>query len=365
MTVTVSQQPTYQLPNQQWFLTFSATVGNFVRIMVTGAPESSGYAQKMLDQETSELEIGNAATGQVWLGFEPDVPGVYTLKVYELTVGASGYGGYFSTDTDGYASETVEGSTNLTFYAGQRLESDVGTPADAATLVLHVWNATVRPTTRELHGEDSPALIDPTSPKAETFVADSSVVAALAAMENVAATTVAASASAVYANIYAKFAAHLTQASVHYANDTDNTPASGLGEPTNEEQLVTAVATLQRLMRQHFENDPGDGTGAGAGSYHGATDVADGPLAPPPSDYASAIFAMADMWRAYETHRAKGSSVHNAADSTNTLTALTTGSILALCKELSDVLVTPTPTAPSTDHSGATVLVHRAGMTRA
>jgi hypothetical protein len=319
----------------------------------------------MEELETSELELGEISTGQVWQGFEPSAPGVYTLKAYELTVGASDYGGYFENDTDGYASETVEGSTTLTVYVGQRLESQIGTPEDNATLVLHVWNATVRPTTVEQHGVDSPALIDPSSALAETFISDSGVVAKLADLEDTAATTVAAAASTVLDNILLVFNDHLTEAGVHAANDTDNTPAvASLRGAKTEEQLVTSIATLQRLYRQHCENDDGSGAGAGSGGYHSIADRTNGPIANPPSDYASAIFALADLWRGYEAHRSS-SVFHNSADITNTLTALTTGSLLALCKEVSDVLATPTPTAPSTDNSGATRLVHSGGMTRA
>jgi len=365
MSVTVAQQPTYQLPNKTFFLTFSASVGNHVRVMVTAAPDGSRYASEIEDRDTSELEIGQTSTGQVWTDFEPDVAGVYTLKAYEITVGASAYGGYFASDTEGYASETVLGSTTLTMYVGQRLEVTVGTPADHATLVVHVWNATVRPTTVELHGVDSPALIEPSSARAETFVVDTGVVAALAAMENVAATTVAAAASTVLDKIVTEFEDHLTQATVHNAGDSDNTPATtSLTGAKTEEQLVTATATIQRLIRQHFENDAGDGAGAGGAAYHVIADRVNGPVAPPPNDYASSIMAIADMWRAYEAHRVS-TTFHNVADTTNTLTALTTGSLLALCKEVSDVLSTPTPTAPSTDHAGATTLVHGAGFERA
>lgn len=366
MTVTVSQTPTYQLPNKTFYMTFSATDGNFVRVMVTAAPPSSGYAQRIIDEETSELEIGATATGQVWTGFEPDAPGVYTLKAYELTVGASTYGGYFESDTDGYSTETVEGSTTLTIYVGQRLESTIGTPADNATLVLHVWNSTVRATTVEQHGIDSPDLINPSSARAETFVSDSGVVAALANFEDRAASTVASAAYSVLDNELVEFEDHLLQAGVHAANDTDNTPAvASLRNALTEEQLVTSVAELQRLYRQHCENDAGAGGGAGSASsnYHTIGDRINGPIAPPPSDYASAIFAVADLWRGYEAHRVS-TVFHSSADTTNSLTALTTGSLLALCKEVSDVLATPTPTAPSTDNPGATSLVHRGGFKR-
>ena len=365
MTVTVSQQQTYQLPGKEWLLTFSATAGNAVRLAVTEAPTTSAYAQKLLDIGASELEIGNTATGQVWSGFEPDVPGVYTVKAYELSIGASSYGGYFASDTDGYASETVQGSTSLTFYAGQRMELSVGTPEHTATLVLHVWNATVRETTREQHDVDSPSLIDPSSPKAATFISDSGVVAALAAMTDKAATTVAAAASTVLDDFLTEFEDHLTQASVHNANDSDNTPAvSSLKGAKTVEQLVTSVGEAQRLYRQHCQNDAGDGLGSGGAAYHTTADRVNGPIAPAPNDMASALFALADLWRGYEAHRVN-TTFHSASDSTNSLTALTTGSLLALCKEISDVLATPTPTAPSTDNAGATTLVHGGGMKRA
>jgi len=365
VTVTLSQTPTYQLPNQTFYHTFSATLGNAVRVVVTAAPADSGYAKRMVELETTELELGIAFAGHVWTGFEPDVAGVYTLKAYELTIGATTYGGQFLNDSDGYPSTTVEGTTALTVYVGQRLESTVGTDADNATLVLHVWNDTVRATTEEQHGVDSPALENPSSSRAETFVSDSDVATALAAMVDKASATIAPALNTTLDDFITEFEDHLTQAGVHSSNDTDNTPATAaLTGSKTVAQLVTACATASRLLVQHMQNDDGSGAGAGSAAYHSTGDRVNGPVITAPGDYASAAFAIADLWRAYEAHRASAT-FHSAADTTNTLAALTTGSILALCKEVSDVLATPTPTAPSTDNSGATRLVHGGGFKRA
>lgn len=351
------------MPNERFGLTFSPSVGNFVRVVVTDAPPGSGYATQLVEQESTEIELGSSAEGQLWTGFEPDAPGAYTLKLYELTVGASSYGGQFATDTDGYATETIEGTTTLSVYVGQRLESPIGSGSDTATLVLHVWDDTVRETTVEQQGVDSPALIDPASPKAETFVAGSAVATALGDMRDAAATTVASPPATVLDDIVDEFADHLTQSTVHSSNDTDNTPSDALKGAGTTGELAASVGELQRLMKQHFANDAGDGLGPGGASYHGTADRVNTPIAPAPTDYATSIFALADMWRAYEAHRVS-TAWHSNADTTNTLTALTTGSILALCKVVSDVLATPTPTPPSTDNEGATTLVHRGGMER-
>jgi hypothetical protein len=364
MTVEVTQTPTYQIPGKPFFLNFSASTGNYVRVMVTAAPAASQYTKRMEETQTSELELGDTATGQIWTGFEPDVPGVYTLKAYELTIGASSYGGYFSSDHDGYASETVIGSTSLTMYVGQRLESAIGTDSDNATLVLYVWDYTVRATSVELHGEDSPALINPSSSRAETFASDADVVAELALFEDREAPTVASSASSILDNFLLKFTGHLTEVGVHNANDGDNTPQSGLYTGAKEvTQLVTAIATAQRLFKQHITNDKGDGVGPGGGSYHSVGDWVNGPVAGTPEDVAGALFALGDLWRAYEAHRAS-TTFHAVADVTNTLSALNSGSLVALAREVSEVLATPTPTAPSTDNQGATTLVHSGGMKR-
>lgn len=363
MTISTTQAPEYQLAGGRFGLIFSATVGNFVRAVVTVAPPSSGYAAQLEEQQSTEIDLGGAATGQLWLGFEPDAPGAYTLKLYEITVGASDYGGQFASDYDAYGTETIEGTTTLTVYVGQRLESPIGAGADTATLVLHVWDDTVRATTLEQHDVDSPALIDPASAKAETFVADSAVATALDNMRDAAATDVAASPTTVLNNIVDEFADHLTQGSVHSSNDTDNTPSDALRGATTPEALAVSVSELQRLMKQHFANDAGDGNGPGGASYHSTADRLNTPIAPAPTDYAASIFALADMWRAYEAHRVS-TSFHSTSDTTNSLAALTTGSILALCKAVSDVLSAPAPTPPSTDNEGATTLVHGAGMER-
>jgi hypothetical protein len=365
MSVSLSQSPTYQIPNQTFNITFSATSGNFVRVAVTVAPEGSAYNTDMVDQDVSELDIGTTATNVVWTGFQPDVAGAYTVKLYELQVGATDYGGYYQGDPDGYPTETIVSTSTATLYAGQRLDVPVGTDADIATLVLHVWDSNVRATTVEQHGVESPSLIDPATSKAETFAADSSVASALDDMVDKAAITIAGDPSSNLDDIITAFTAHLTQAGVHDANDTDNTPSSSLSGADNPDQIRQSVGEMLRLIRQHFDNDAGDGLGVGgaASPYHAVADRTNGPVAQQAADYAQATFAIADMRRAYEAHRVS-TTFHNSADTTNTVSAFVTGSLLALYESVAEVLADPSPPAPATDNPGAVVLVHRGGMTR-
>jgi hypothetical protein len=365
MTVALSQSPTYQLPGGKFNITASATVGNFVRVAVTSAPEGSAYDNQIVEANTTELVIGEIPVDIVWSGFEPDIAGAYTLKLYELQVGATDYGGYYQGDPDEWPSETIVGTSTATIYAGQRLELSVGAGSDTATLALHVWDTTVRETTVAEQGVATPALLDPKTSKAVTFTEDATVVSALSDMIDVAASSVAIDPTTQLDSIITEFEDHLVEAGVHAANDTDNTPAtSSLIGATSQAQILNSAGTILQLMRQHFDNDSGAGQGAGSASYHSVADRANAPVVSPPSDYAQSTFSIADMRRAYEAHRVN-TTYHASADTTNTVAAPATGTLLALYEAIAVVLAAPSPTPPSTDNPGTTVMVHRGGLGKA
>lgn len=359
MAVSLATTPAY--PTRKAAVAVSTSGGgNFARIWVTDAPTGSELKARLTESGSSRLKIADIDNGKTF-DFQADRGGTYVLATQEYTKGAAAHGGAYSTDPDADASETkvgAEGSTSLTF--GTKLTGAAGTGEHKATLTVWVWGTTIRATTASIHGETTPSLTEPTTNRARIACADSNVVSALSALSGVAAATALGTLSTVYENIRAKFNAHLTQATVHQSNDTDNDVTTHYSSPSDV-GLPQACQELAKRIRQHYTND--DGSGFGTAGYHKATPVADLknlPLAPPPSDVAGCVLFLADAWRSYEAHRVS-TTVHNSADSTNTLTAL--GALLNLHRYFLAATASHTPTAPSTENAGAVTLSAGAGMT--
>lgn len=368
MTVSVTLSPAYPVPNREFKVTFAATLGNYVRVVVTSAPTGSAWANHLRDNGLSEAQILHGETDKP-LELEFDRPGSYVCKIREYRKGVTSFGGGYADDPDGYKTETWQSDTTYLFVVGQKLTGEIQIGSDRGTLVLYVWDTTIRPTTFALHGEVTPR-IDASTDRMRTAVSSSTVVAALAALENAVASTACSDLATIVNNIITKVNAHLTLVGVHNSNDTDNAIASAFQRAGTQEALQKSIGEVARRVRQHVTNDSGSGPGTAGTPYHdggtgsGQADWANVPLVSAAPNMLQAGIALAAIWHAYESHRtwSFAGTGHDLADTTNTLTALPT--LLGLYKAIVAVLATATPTAPATDNPGATVLVHLGGLVR-
>jgi hypothetical protein len=362
MTVTASMAPAYPLPGKPVEVTCTCSVGNWVRVALTSGPEASTYQKQIYDNNLSELQLWVADAGEPHR-FTFDVPGVYTCTAREYTKGGVGFGGDYAGDPAGYASETAIGSNTVTFTVGQRMSADIRYRAERGSLVLYVWNSTIRATTVPEHGERSPRF-DGSTPLMKTAASTTPVTSALNALDGVACSVAAGSMGTALDNVMTKFNSHITATgtgAIHANPDTSNSVAASYFGATTPDAMRDTVQRFGAVMRQHFTNDAGTGSGVGSGSYHAVADWDNLPLLSGVSDVLSASLALASLWHSYEAHRVD-TTVHGAADNTNTSSALPP--LYAAYAAILGVLHSDNPTAPAVDNPGATLLVHRAGLAK-
>jgi len=215
----------------------------------------------------------------------------------------------------------------------------LGSGSDSCTLVLWVWDSRIRATTAAVHGEISPALIDPTTSRTRAAIEAPAVLAALAALEGETGAAALGNLDTAFAHVCAKFNAHLVQSGVHAANDVNNDIAAGAASQASNDTINEALASFRR----HFRNDANDLVspllGDGTASYHSG--YFSTPIVVSPRTQAERLLAVADLWRSFEAHRL--SAVHAAPDTVNVLNAL--AKIPALAAALLTELASATPPA--------------------
>lgn len=362
MAVSITTLPEYPTTKTAARVSFALSGGgNYVRVWLTDAPSASKYKAELTDQQAPRLKQFEGGVADKW-DFRPDVGGSYLFAIQEITRGTTYGGGYKAAPgypgSGSYPGEVLVTESTATIRAGQRLEMPVGVGGDTAKLGLYVWDATIRATTVGVHGEVTPALLNPSSDKARAAIAASTVVTALAALSGVAAATALGTLSTVANNIIDKFNAHRVQGGVHAANDTANVISGSFKNASSPDALKKTIGEILKKLDRHMRND--DGNGTGSTSYHTNADQTNTLIAPPPGDIAGCVVALADAWRAYEAHRVQGGSVHSSNDTTNTLTAL--AALPDLHRAFLVQIQPASPTPPSTANSGVVTLVSGAGM---
>ena len=362
---TLTQTPTYALPGQQiqTVVTATGSGANYVRIWCTDAPNGSTRKALLDADASSRVFEWEGKSGETW-SLTPDKAGVFVFAVQEYTKGGIGTVKSYDHDTGNAPTETKVGTESTpSVYVGHRLEQRIGTGADTATLVLHVWNDTIRATTLKQHGIKSPAVIDTSGDRAHTASLDADVSTALDALADVVATTAIGDPSALLTAQLSVIAAHYSQAGVHAANDSDNVPGNAYKVPAaSAVGSIESAAELAKSLNRHMRNDSGSGTGSAG--YHAATtdDDVDWPNLPALTtaaqlhDMATAIAANYDS---YEAHRIN-TVVHGSADSTNVMAA--PPKLYDVHRAFLSALRATSPTNPATMNSGATALVHRGGF---
>ncbi len=367
MTVTVTTVPTYPVAGREFKFLAAATEGNFVRIRLTSCPpESTDWYSRLRSGSVGNILLGEVDSNKDFLLTCP-VGGVYTFLLEEFTRGASSYGGSYAEDPDSYDTLTPISTATPTLKIGQRLTVTLGSGANTATLVLCVWDTYCRPTTEQYHGEATPKVTEWTSEKAKVAALDTWVTSTATGMGNetcaniVGSTTVAAQID----NLIDKHNAHLTQASVHASNDTDNAIDASfkVGASGSVERMSAALGEIESKQRRHMTNDSGSGPGSATTDYHTSADNKRAPVSDGAVDMRTVIAKLADLRRIHTVHIGEPTTIHANADTTNTVTA---GSpLLVIHQYFFTQLATTAPTVPATEQTGVVTLVAGGGFEKA
>ncbi len=368
---TLTTLPTYPPPARetQVIFTLTGSGANFVRVWVTIAPPDSELRAK-LDESTQnrfEVHTGPGGAAVPWK-FKFDKGGKYTLVAQEYTLGANASGGGYRDSPASAPSETKVGAeVTLSLFIGQRMTAEIGANGDSATLVLWVWDQTIRATSLGVHGEVTPALQnDNPTPRARAAIESATIVAALAALVNTTASSAVGLAEDHIDAFITYWNAHRSQGGVHNASDTDNSVPAGLAVAASTSSLKDAISEILPKMRYHYTNDAvvgGTVNGRDSADYHQITgsnrnDNRNLPIITGVDDV-SAYWAIAELHRSYEAHRVS-TVVHTAADATNALPALSP--LLALASLFFGVLASTSPTVPPAQSTGAFKLITNASF---
>lgn len=377
MAITVTTTPQYAVVAKPPKLTFSVndSLGKRVRLFVTDAPVGSKYKKQLTDTGASQVRIHDGDIGQAFQ-FEADLPGAYTLLAQEIQIPQ--FGGGYKGDTRGHldvgggkGAEKVLSEDTATVYIGQRLTGTLGAGEHKATLVLWVWQNTIRTTSVELHGEASPDIIDPSSPVAKTAAGDTTVRAKLHLIENQDVATVLYNGTdfpTMLDDLIVRLNSHFSNASVHAAADSANLISSAFSGSEGKAGIPLALAKIFDALDKHLQTDAANAmtigfgaAGRGTGDWHinsGHT-VADGNalLASAPREVGDCWVAFADIVRVATAHWPK-LSLHNLPD----VFTVSLSRYLQLHRVFLDVIAGMSPTPAPDENPGATLLVHDAGL---
>lgn len=377
---TIATVPTYAPPKRevQIVVTLTESGTNFARLWVTAAPEGSalrGELDKAAQSVTTEPRVEFKTTeggSEHPIRHSFDKGGAYSFAVQEYARGG-GFSGGYEGSPDTSPSETKVGSESaLTVYIGQRMTTTLGAATDTATLVLWVWNDTIRPTTIGVHAEATPAIVAPTSERARNAAGDAAVQNLLFFdIAGVAVTTALGNPLTVFKEIVTEFNDHaVTTTSSMHANA--NTLA--VVPPMYETATSVDPAGVNALLlgiRRHITNDLNNQstgvTGPGSGAIHepSGTKIIDSVNLPQISgvNEQTLLAGLGEAWRCYNSHRLTSTPVHGAADSTNALTNLPV--LIDIHRLFFVALANSAPTTPPGQTSGATVLRQRAAYKEA
>jgi hypothetical protein len=373
MTLALTQSPAYPVPNRDIKVTFTATSpANYVRIFLADAPPDTKLKAALDSTEATQILSHEGPTSEPWI-FTAERGGKYLFTAQEYQRGNAGHGGGYSGDPDGYPSETKVGvETSVEITVGQKLSMRIGTARDNASLELWVWGSTIRETSVSTHGESTPRITSLSTNNARTAAYDANVVSALAALRNVTATTALGDLKALANSMRLVLSVHFSTASgVHAAADTVNPINAGKwAAPDSPTGLAKVLVEYAKRFRLHVDTDADDpssggaGAGPGTGDWHdiGAgvvVDTENGLIVAAPSDIASSVVFLADLYRAYEAHRVD-TDYHGSADTFSVMPALPP--LLEVPRHFLTALAAIAPTAAPTDNPGITPLVHGAGM---
>lgn len=368
---TLTTVPARPIAGREAKLTFTLTNGaaTFVKVWVTSAPEGSDEAAKLADStEDRWLFYQGAGTSTDQKDITFTVAGTYNFVAQEYNKGASAHGGTHADDPNSFQSETaIPPEYNISLAVGQKVSLRLGAADGNAKLVFYVWTDTVYATTAEDHGEVTPAVIEPSSPKARAAALESNLVTVLAALAGQTVAAIVGNPNTSLDNISTKWNLHLanTGGAFHNAADADNLVDDSFIGSAGNPALVASGRNLAQLVDFHYRNAKASDTATGSSPYHAPSgtaqaDFVNNLIAGSAGDALTAVSQVADIWRSYTAHIANTGS-HSVADTTNTLTALP--ALMNIMRYFFDSLSQQNPTAPATEQSGVVQLVQTYGAT--
>lgn len=370
---TISVTPTYPIPNRPIQLVFDTehSDANFIRVWVTVAPTDSELDKNIKSDKDprNRFEV-YSGTGGVDFPFNTtlDKGGKYTFVIQEYQKG-SGYGGSYQGDPNGSDLETKLGPEYTRYvYVGQRLTQPVGPTNLRATLNLYVWDQTILPTYKSVHGEDTPSITaDPAVDLVKTAIESDSVKAALLALNNQSAAAVIGDLEYIVNDYFIVWNAHISDGEFHHNTDDLNWLNTSLKRSFTSSTLVDFVNACIFLNRLHFLDDNSqskelevtDNIGPGFGGFHVESDRPNLSIYQSVGGFDEAYGALVDLARSYESHRlAPG--VHMEIDTANFLDNLPL--LMQVHRAYLDIVSSPNPPAPPAQSTGAQALISGAGF---
>jgi hypothetical protein len=357
--------PTFAPPVRETQVLFELTESgaNFVRVWVTVAPPDSELRAALEQSTQNRFEIYKGDGGaNAPMRRKFDKGGKYTFVAQEYIRGASDYGGGYQGAPDGAPSETKVGTeATLELFIGQRMTAEIGAAGDTATLVLWVWDDSIRATSKAVHGEDSPVIQSeqPTA-RASAAIESTTVRDALDGLVDLTVDDAISGWETVLSDFISRWNDHVGDPTIHQDSDTANSIPVGLKSSQSATAIKEAIAEVLLRVRYHYTNDvvlAGVTSGRDSGDFHNVSgkknDTLNMPIVAGAGD-AEAFWALADLHRSYEAHRVS-TAFHDNADTVNALTALPP--LLLVASEFFSVLASTSPPTPPAQSSGAVKLI--------
>jgi hypothetical protein len=340
--MTIQSDPEYPVVGDVVTLSITAATGSTdaTRFEITSVPENSTLETGMLVDEG----------GDPVQEFTPDVAGAYGVTAYDYRrfIGIPRYAG----DPTGASYERLVATQSGTVYVGESLDLPIRGAGHQITLRLTVANGTVR----------AASLVSPTTAVARYAALDATVLAAVAALEDVAVASLGEDLPTDVEALRSAFGSHTQQSegppAVHEEEDDVN--------PIDVEQSGSVVGSLDLLNRlydrivAHMSNS--------GGGFHTTPDRLNMPIASKASDMATATVLLADLRRrVYSRHidTVGSPAVHGTADDDVDSVLSADLPLTAAIVAILDYFADNTPTAPAGTNPGAVSLAGMFGFARA
>lgn len=358
--------PTYSLPNREVRLRPAGLNSSTNKVELYWAAAPEGSEQKaLIDKGTGRQLAFQGSEDEEWR-FTPSVPGVYVLQLDEYLIRERAVS-VFQNDPRGAPAPTLLASTTVTIPIGEKMTMAVGEDPNSATLIVYVWQDTIRRTTVQLQGEASPTLERAQNQSATSAAIAPSVVAKVDALIDQTASTVIGTFSNDFEAIRAAVASHMSNTSAHTSSDV----LRALGSAYTANSPMAAKSAINALRQSFFQHIQ-------AKYALDSENVSYDPMSPPtPSvvhsqvdgttvfltsgagdSRSSQYLALADLYIALSTHKGL-SSVHTGVDA-NPIGS--TSPLLNIFIEFLSAANTTSPTPPSYRNAGAALLEQLGGF---
>lgn len=329
----ITQDPSYPISGQIVSLTITGATGSTdaTRFEITSVPDNSGLDTGMLTDDA----------GDPAQSFTPDAPGAYEVTAYDYRryIGTPAYAG----DPVGEARDLLVATQSGTVYVGDVMDLPIRGAGHEVKLRLTVVDGTVR----------AAELVEPTTDVARYALLDTTVLAAVSALEGEAAASLGESIVTDVTAFATAFNAHLSSPDAHPSPDETN-PLAGA-------ETSSVAGSIRRLMElgEHYERHL-----VTDDIWHEDTvDYEHLPIAAKATDVAGAYVYLADMRRVYPEHINDVPGLHPELDAAADLSA--DSPLTDAVQAVLAYFASETPTAPSGANPGALTLAAKYGFAAA